>query len=115
MAVVGSFENLAEAALLTQDTLLQGVIAELVRDGGILDDIPVQTIEGTALAYDRENVQPSGEFHAIADAWVATEDINITQVTTTLAIHGDQKFLDDRVKRNYSNITDQWTVVTQQT
>ena len=115
MAAVGSYATLAEAALTTQDTLVKGVIAEIVRDGGILDMIPVRTIEGGSLLYDRENVQPSGSFHAIADTWTASEDIDVTQVSTTLAIHGDQKWMDDRVARNYSNINDQWTLVTEQT
>lgn len=115
MAAVGAYVTLAEAALLTQSDLVIGVIEEVVREGGILDMIPTRTVKGTNLTYNRENVLPSGTFHSIADSWLASEDIDLTQVTTTLAIHGDEKRLDDFVKKTYSSKQDQMAVVTQQT
>lgn len=87
----------------------------MIREGGILDQMPVRTVEGNNLIYNRENVLPSGQFHAIADTWTASEDIDATQITTTLAIHGDQKRLEDFVQRTYSSKQDLMALVTQST
>lgn len=115
MPVAGSWETLAEAQLLTRSDFVKGVIEEIIREGGILSMIPTRRVHGNNLLYNRENIIPSGTFHAIADAWTASEDINHTQVTTTLAIHGDMKYIDDFIKKTYDNENDMEAVVTQQT
>jgi len=81
--------------------MVKGVVNEIIREGGILDMFPVRTVTARQLVYNRENVLPSGAFHAIADTWTASEDIDVTQVTLTLAIHGDQKNIDDTLKKTY--------------
>ena len=115
MPAAGAFENLAEAQLLTQSELLKGIIEEIIKVGGIIEMFPIKSVSGTNLVYNRENVLPSGQFHAIADQWTASEDINLTQITTTLAMHGDQKNLDDFIAKTYDSHNDMMAVVTQQT
>lgn len=115
MPAAGAFESLAEAQLLTQSELVKGIIEEIIRDGGIIDRFPIKTVSGTNLVYNRENILPTGQFHAIADQWTASEDINLTQITTTLAMHGDQKDLDDFIAKTYDSHNDMMAVVTQQT
>lgn len=116
MAVAGSYVSLAEAQVATRtDDLIAGLVKEIVKEGGILDLMPTRTVSGVNLAYVRENVQPSGSFHAIADTWVASEDIDLTKVTLTLAIHGDEKDIDNFVARTYSDPNDHEAIIMAQT
>lgn len=101
--------------MLRQNELVEGIVEEIIREGGILDAIPVRTFDSNTLEYNRENVLPSGQFHSIADTWIASEDIDVTNVTVTLAIHGDQKRLEDFVQRTYSSKVDMMATITQQT
>lgn len=48
--------TLAESAKLTQDSLVIGVIANVITVNRLYDVLPFDGIEGNALAYDRENV-----------------------------------------------------------
>lgn len=115
MAAAGSFASLSEAALTSRSDLVMGIVMEVVKEGGILDQLPTRVVKGTNLTYNRENVLPSGQFHAIADTWTASEDIDFTQITTTLAIHGDEKRLDDFIAKTYVSDNDPVAIVTQQT
>lgn len=116
MAVAGSYASLAEAQAATRtDDLIAGLVNEIVREGGILDLIPTRTVRGVNLAYVRENIQPSGGFHAIADTWTASEDIDVTKITMTLAIHGDEKDIDNFVAKTYSDPNDHTAVIMAQT
>ena len=72
MPAAGAFESLAEAQLLTQSELVKGIIEEIIRDGGIIDRFPIKTVSGTNLVYNRENILPTGQFHAIADQWTGS-------------------------------------------
>ena len=116
MAIAGSYASLAEAQAATRtDDLIAGLVMEIVREGGILDLIPTRTVRGVNLAYVRENIQPSGQFHSVADTWVASEDIDITKVTLTLAIHGDTKDIDNFVARTYADPNDHTAIIMAQT
>lgn len=111
----GAWANLAEAQLLTQNQFVAGLKPEIIKAGRIIPKLPPVEIKGPSLQWNRENVIPSGAFHAIGDAWVGSEDLDHTQVTLSLAIHGDQKNIDAFVKRRYSNKQDMLDVVVKQT
>src|SRR3990167_1762099 len=105
MAEVGAFLSLAEAQILTRtEDLIAGVVKELVREGGILDKIPVKTLSGARqIAYNRQNALPGGQFHAIADTWTSTQDLDFTQVNVALVTFGDEKdYPDNQVRASYS-------------
>lgn len=111
----GAWAALAEAALLTQNQFVAGVKPEIIKAGQLIPKLPPVEINGPALQWNRENVIPSGAFHAIGDAWTGSEDLDHTQVTLSLAIHGDQKNIDQFVRRRYSNKQDMLDVVVKQT
>ncbi len=116
MAIAGSYASLAEAQAATRiDDLIAGIVNEIVKEGGILDLMPTRTVRGQNLTYVRENIQPSGAFHAIADTWVASEDIDITKVQLALAIHGDQKDIDNFIAKTYSDPNDHTAIIMSQT
>lgn len=104
MATAGGFYNtLAEAAKLVNTQFVSGVVVEVIEEGGILDQMPVQTINSSSLTYNREQTLPVGAFHAIGDTWSSTEQAKYSQVTATLTIHGDQYDLDYFVQDTYDN------------
>lgn len=105
MAEVGAFLSLAEAQLLTRtEDLIAGVVKELVREGGIIDRFPVKTLSGARqITYNRQNALPGGQFHAIADTWTPTQDIDVTAVSVSLVTFGDEKdYPDNQVRASYS-------------
>ena len=52
--------TLAEAAKLSNDIVLQGVIETIIQDSPILQALPFVEITGNGLTYNRENGAPSG-------------------------------------------------------
>jgi len=105
LAEVGAFLSLAEAQILTRtEDLTAGVVKELVREGGILDKIPVKTLSGARqIAYNRQAALPGGQFHAIADTWTASQDLDFTQINVSLVTFGDEKdYPDNQVRVGYS-------------
>ncbi len=51
--------TLAEAAKLSNDVLLQGVIETIVKDSPVLQRLPFIEIVGNGLTYNREATAPS--------------------------------------------------------
>jgi len=56
--------TLTEAAKLSNDVLLAGVIETIVKVSPILQSMPFVEIVGNALTYNREKTLPSAEWHA---------------------------------------------------
>jgi hypothetical protein len=98
--------TLAEYAKLSNDTLLQGIIEEVIKDSPILQTIPFIEIVGNALTYNREIVLPTAEWHAVNDDWVTSPAITFSQQTATLKILGQNADVDEYVKKTRSNIQD---------
>lgn len=120
MAEVGAFLSLAEAQILTRtEDLVAGIVKELPREGSIIDMLPVKTLSGARqIAYNRQAALPGGSFHAIADTWTPTQDLDFTQVTVSLVTFGDEKdYPDNQVRASYSGAgaNDLDAIVLQQT
>ena len=97
--------TLAEAAKLSNDLLLAGVIESIIKESPILQQLPFIEIVGNGLTYNRENTAPTAAFYNVGDAW--TEDTpTFTQVTTSLTILGGDADLDNYLKATRSNIQD---------
>lgn len=97
--------TLAEAAKLSTDTLVQGVIETVIKDSPVLQVIPFQDIVGNSLKYNRENALPSVAFYAIGDTW-AESTPTFTQKTATLSIMGGDADLDHYLQQTRSNVND---------
>jgi hypothetical protein len=97
--------TLTEAAKLSNDILLQGVIEETIYDSPVLQVLPFIEVVGNALTYNRENTLPSIDFYDVGDTWSESTP-DFTQVTATLKIMGGDADVDNYIKGTRSNIQD---------
>ena len=97
--------TLAEAAKLSNDTLLTGVIETIAQESPILQRLPFIEIVGNGLTYNRENAAPSAEFYDVGDEWDESTP-TFTQATATLKILGGDADIDNFLKSTRSNLQD---------
>ena len=97
--------SLAEAAKLSNDILLQGVVETVVKDSPVLQRLPFIEIVGNGLTYNRENTLPSVDFYDVGDTW-AESTPTFSQFTATLRIMGGDADVDNFLKATRSNIQD---------
>jgi HK97 family phage major capsid protein len=97
--------TLAEAAKLSNDIVLQGVIETIVLDSPILQTLPFIEIVGNGLTYNRENTNPNATFFDVGDTW-AEATPTFTQITTTLKIVGGDADIDNFLLTTRSNVQD---------
>jgi hypothetical protein len=98
--------TLTEAAKLSNDVLLQGVIETIVKESPILQVCPFTEIVGNALTYNREKALPAAEWHAANDDWVTSPAVTFDQLTATLKILGQNADVDNYIKQTRSNVQD---------
>jgi hypothetical protein len=98
--------TLTEAAKLSNDVLLAGVIETIIKDSPLLQTMPFIEIVGNALTYNRESALPAAEWHATNDDWVTSPAINFSQQTATLKILGQNADVDEYIKQTRSNVQD---------
>lgn len=97
--------TLTEAAKLSNDTLLAGVIETMAEESPILQRLPFIEITGNGLTYNRENAAPTAAFYAVGDDW--DEDApTFTQQTASLRILGGDADIDNFLKETRSNVQD---------
>ncbi len=97
--------TLTEAAKLSNDVLLQGVIETIVKDSPVLQKMPFIEIVGNGLTYNRENALPTVAFYDVGDTWVESAP-TFTQLTAVLKILGGDADVDNYVKATRQNIQD---------
>jgi len=97
--------TLAEAAKLSNDILLQGVIETIIKDSPVLQRLPFVEIVGNGLSYNREATAPSAAFFDVGDTWTESTP-TFTQQTVTLKIMGGDADIDNFLIATRSNIQD---------
>lgn len=97
--------TLTEAAKLSNDIILQGVIETIVQDSPILQALPFIEITGNGLTYNRENTNPSAAFFDVGDTWTEGTP-TFTQITATLKIIGGDADIDNFLLTTRSNVQD---------
>ncbi len=97
--------TLAEAAKLSNDTLLVGVIETIISESPVLQLLPFIEIVGNGLTYNQENAAATAAFYDVGDAW-AESTPTFTQVTANLKILGGDADVDNYLARTRSNIQD---------
>jgi len=97
--------TLAEAAKLSNDILLQGVIETIIKDSPILQRMPFIEIAGNGLTYNREATAPSAAFFDVGDTWTESTP-TFTQQTVTLKIMGGDADIDNFLIATRSNLQD---------
>lgn len=95
----------AEAAKLTQDLLLRGVIETVVKESQLLQLLPFMEVTGTAVTYNREATMPAANFYDVGDDW-AEATPTFTQVTTALKIVGGDADVDNFLQATYADPND---------
>jgi hypothetical protein len=97
--------TLNEAAKLSNDMLLQGVVETIVKDSPILQQIPFIEIVGNVLTYNQEKTLPTIDFYDVGDTW-AESTPTFEQKTASLKIMGGDADVDNFLKATRSNIQD---------
>ncbi len=97
--------TLAEAAKLSNDIALQGVIETIVLDSPILQALPFIEITGNGLTYNRENTNPAATFFNVGDTWTEATP-TFSQITATLSIVGGDADIDNFLLTTRSNLQD---------
>jgi len=94
-----------EAAKLTNDMLLAGVIETIVSESSVLQLLPFEEVLGTAITYNRENVPPTVDWYAPGDTW-GEDTPTFSQKTATLKILGGDADVDNFLQQTYRNPND---------
>lgn len=102
--------TLDEAAKLSNDMLLQGVVETIVKDSPVLQRLPFIELAGNGLTYNQEKTLPEIDFYDVGDTW-AESTPTFEQVTTTLKIMGGDADVDNFLKATRSNLQDLETAV----
>lgn len=95
----------AEAAKLTNDVFLRGVIQTIITESRILAMLPFDDIVGTALVYNRETTNPAAAFYDVGDTWTEATP-TFTQVSAPLKIMGGDADVDNFLQQTYRNPND---------
>jgi hypothetical protein len=97
--------TLDEAAKLSNDMLLQGVVETIVKDSPVLQQMPFIEIVGNVLTYNQEKTLPTIDFYDVGDSWTESTP-TFEQKTATLKIMGGDADVDNFLKATRSNIQD---------
>jgi len=103
--------TLAQAALLSQNSLQRGVLETFVQASPVLDRIPLLEIEGNAYAYDSEATLPGVAFRAVNEAYTESTG-TVNQSTESLVILGGDADVDRFIVQTRGNLNDQRAIQT---
>jgi len=97
--------TLAEAAKLSNDMLLQGVVETIIKESPVLRELPFIEIVGNGLTYNQEKTLPTIDFYDVGDTW-AESTPTFEQKTANLKIMGGDADVDNFLKATRSNLQD---------
>lgn len=97
--------TLSEAAKLSNDIVLRGVIETIVKDSPVLQVLPFIDVNGNAVTYNRESTMASASWFDVGDTWTESTP-TFTQVTTSLKILGGDADVDQYLARTRTNVQD---------
>src|SRR5690625_5021989 len=99
-----------EAAKLTQDMMLRGVIETVVKESSVLAVLPFMQVVGSALTYNREATMPEASFFDPGDLWTSATPTWTTH-TQELKIIGGDADVDNFLQQTYADPNDLEAVV----
>jgi hypothetical protein len=94
-----------EAAKLTQDLMVRGVIDTIVKDSQLFQMLPFLDVIGTAVVYNREATNPAAAFYDVGDTWTEGTP-TFTQITAPLKIMGGDADIDRFLQQTYADPND---------
>lgn len=95
----------ADAASLSNDLLVRGVIETIVKESAILQYLPFMPVTGTAVRYNREATLPAASFHAVGDTW-AEATPTFSEHVASLKILGGDADVDNFLQSTYADAND---------
>jgi HK97 family phage major capsid protein len=95
----------SEAAKLSNDLLLRGVIETIVKESALLGYLPFLPVTGNAVTYNREASMPATAFYNPGDTW-AEATPTYSQKTATLKILGGDADVDNFLQQTYADTND---------
>ena len=104
--------TLTEAAKLSNDVLLKGVIETIITESEVLKHVPFIDIVGNGLTYNQENTLPTAQFYGPGDTWTESTPTFI-QKTATLKILGGDADVDEFLRQTRSNVQNLKAIVTE--
>jgi len=104
--------TLAEAAKLSNDLLLVGVIETIIKESPILQALPFIEIQGNGLTYNQEATAPQAAFFDVGDTWTESTP-TFEQKTAQLKIMGGDADIDNFLLATRSNLQDLEAAVVQ--
>lgn len=94
-----------DAAQLSNDLLLRGIIETIVKESSVLRYLPFMQVTGTSVSYNRETSMPGVSFYQPGDTWAeATPTFN--QVNARLSILGGDADVDNFLQATYADSND---------
>jgi len=105
--------TLAEAAKLSTDMVLAGVMESIIKESPVLDSLPFIDVVGNAFVYNRLAAEPAIGFQAVGSTWTESTP-TYTKVTQALTILGGDADVDNYIQLTRSDVQDQEAVVIQQ-
>src|SRR5436190_6335744 len=97
--------TLADAARLTQDMLLRGVVETITEESAVLRYLPFVGVVGNSLRYERGSSLGDVDFYAVGDTWTESA-LTVTEKTAKLAILGGDADVDSFLQQTYSDPND---------
>ncbi|HWK81757.1 MAG TPA: phage major capsid protein [Thermomicrobiales bacterium] len=94
-----------EAAKLSNDLLVRGVVETIVKESAILQYLPFMEVTGTAVRYTREATMPAVSFYVPGDTW-AEATPTYTSHTAELKILGGDADVDNFLQATYADAND---------
>lgn len=104
--------TLAEAAKLSNDVLITGVVETIVKDSPVLQRLPFIEIVGNGLTYNQEATAPTAAFFDVGDTWTESTP-TFTQQTVSLKIMGGDADIDNFLLATRSNLQDVQAAIVQ--
>lgn len=97
--------TLADAAKLSNDVVLAGVIETIVRVSPVLQMLPFVDITGNSLKYNRENALAAAGFYGVGGIWTESAP-TFTQASSALVILGGDADVDNYLRQTRNNVQD---------
>ncbi len=94
-----------QAAMLSNDMLVRGVIETIVKDSMILQMLPFMEVIGTSVRYTREATLATTSFYAPNGTWVESTP-TFTNHTAELRILGGDADVDNFLQATYADTND---------
>src|SRR5438552_1872513 len=97
--------TLSDAARLSQDMLVRGVIETVIEESAVLRYLPFVAVVGNSLRHNQESALGDVDFYAVGDIW-AESAMTVVEKTAKLAILGGDADVDAFLQQTYSDPND---------